>query len=415
MTDISASNRSPAKKMFAGFSVRRVLAWLHLWTGVIFCIPFVALGISGSVLMIGHDLPERFTADSAAGSYKSVAEIVTAAEAIAPGGRRAVAYEAPSAPGESAGVRFAPPRGEGFRGRVQAGPGSGPGPGPRPGPQVRVLVDPVTLVAKVDRPGAGPDAPPQGFSFMRLMHDLHGRMLIEGGNGRQFVGWLGVFMCGLGLSGIVMWWPRHRQWKAAFKVRFGQSALRVNRELHGAVGIWGLIVFMIVSFSGVYIVFPQTINGWMGASSAARDLRNQQPFPVTPIADATPLDADAAAALAREAVAGGVVRSIVLPANDTQPYRVTLSREGDYSGAPRVAVVVDPWQKKVADVRDPAAYAAGDKFLVWQRALHTGNGLGLAWWMLVFLIGFLPPLFVVTGLSMWLLKRRNKRRVAAQG
>ena len=402
MTDASAPSAPSAQKLSAGFSVRRVLAWLHLWTGIILCIPFVALGISGSVLMVGHELPSKLTENSAAGSYKPVTDIIAAAKSVAPENSVASGYDAPTAPGDSAVVRFSMPRREG-----------GPQAGGRPGPQTRVRVDPVSLAATVEQPAAGPNAPNQGFNIMRLMHDLHGRMLIEGAAGRQFVGWLGVFMCGLGLSGIVMWWPRPGQWKAAFKVRFGQSALRVNRELHGAVGIWGLIVFMIVSFSGVYIVFPQTINATANASAAVRDLRNQQPFPVTPVADETPLDADAVAAMARAAVEGGIVRAITLPANPEQPYRVALSRAGDYTGAPRAMVVVDPWQKKVADVRDPATYATGDKFLAWQRPLHAGNGLGIIWWGLVFVIGFLPPLFVGTGITMWLLKRRNKRRVAA--
>jgi uncharacterized iron-regulated membrane protein len=400
MTEISpALATAPAKKLFANFSLRRFLGWLHLWTGIIFCIPFVLLGISGSVLMIGHDLPAKFEANPAAAQFKSAAEIIAVATAIAPEGRVASAYDAPAEAGDPAVVRFSAPRRDG---------GQAP---PRPGAQMRVLVDPITLEAKIDQPPAGQG----GFNFMRLMHDLHGRMLIEGLPGRQLVGWLGVLMCGLGLSGIIMWWPRRGQWKAAFKVRFGQSALRVNRELHGAVGIWGLVVFLIVSFSGVYIVFPQTINAWTGASPAVRDLRNQQPFPVTPIEGETALDADGAIALAKDAIADGVVRSITLPATPEQPYRVAMSRVGDQTGVPRATVIVDPWQKKVAEVRDPAAYGPVDKFLAYQRQLHAGYTLGFVWWLLVFVIGFLPPLFAGTGITMWLLKRRNKRRVALQG
>ncbi|MBY0509142.1 MAG: PepSY domain-containing protein [Rhodospirillaceae bacterium] len=409
MTEISepapeATKRAAAKKLFAHFSLRRFLGWLHLWTGIIFCIPFVLLGISGSVLMMGHNLPARFEANPAAEQFKSAAEIIAAAKAIAPEGRIASAYDAPAKEGDPAIVRFAAPRRDG----AQAG-----GPPPRPAAQTRVLVDPITLEAKIDPPpGLGQGQ--GGFNFMRLMHDMHGRMLIEGAPGRQFVGWLGVLMCGLGLSGIVMWWPRPGQWQAAFKVRLGQSALRVNRELHGAVGVWGLIVFMIVSFSGVYIVFPQTINGWVDASPAVRDARNQQPFVVTPIEGAAALDADGAVALAKEAIADGVVRAITLPANPEQPYRVAMSRIGDQTGVPRATVIVDPWRKKVAEVRDPAAYGPVDKFLAFQRQLHAGYTLGIIWWVLVFVIGFLPLLFVGTGLAMWLLKRRNKRRVAAQ-
>ena len=46
----------------------------------------------------------------------------------------------------------------------------------------------------------------------------------------------------------------------------------------------------------------------------------------------------------------------------------------------------------------------------WQRPLHEGIGLGLVWKLLVFAAGLLPPLFVITGISMWLIKRNAKRR-----
>ena len=241
---------------------------------------------------------------------------------------------------------------------------------------------------------------------MRLMHDLHGRMLIAMPTGRQFVGWLGVLMTGLCLTGIVMWWPKLSQLKQAFMVRFGQSAVRVNREAHGAAGIWFWVVFFIVCFSGTYIVFPQTFNAMLGAGPAVRDARNQIPFNVTPVEGATPL--------AKEAVPGGIVRGMTLPANATQPYRVTLSRVGDFNGKPRSQVIIDPWQNKVMETRDIDAYSTVDKFLAFQRQLHAGNGVGWWWWIPVLISGLLPPLFVGTGITMYLLKRRNKRRVAAQ-
>ena len=57
MTDITSGTqtRSPA----APFSIKKVLSTIHLWMGIIFAIPFVLLGVSGSVQMVGH-LPERF-------------------------------------------------------------------------------------------------------------------------------------------------------------------------------------------------------------------------------------------------------------------------------------------------------------------------------------------------------------------
>jgi uncharacterized iron-regulated membrane protein len=63
-------------------------------------------------------------------------------------------------------------------------------------------------------------------------------------------------------------------------------------------------------------------------------------------------------------------------------------------------------------VRDPEAAGPGGFVTGWLRPLHSGDGLGLVWRILVFLSGFLPALFAITGVSMWLLKRRNRRQAA---
>ena len=95
--------------------------------------------------------------------------------------------------------------------------------------------------------------------FLTFAHQLHGNFLMGRETGRPIVGWLGVAMCILGLTGLVLWWPKRGQWKYAFKVRRTATGLRFHRELHAATGIWIFLVFMAVSFSGVVIAWPQTI------------------------------------------------------------------------------------------------------------------------------------------------------------
>jgi uncharacterized iron-regulated membrane protein len=397
MTEITSGTRS--RSFFANVSIKKTLAFIHLWVGIIFAIPFVLLGLSGSYLMLDHP-SKRF--DAAAALQRSIADIVQAAQAVAPEGARLSGYDAPAAQGANATVRFAPGRTADEAPR-RGPPGSG---------NIRVTVNPADLhaepVAAGPRPAAG-----QGRSFARLMHDLHGRLLIDG-VGRPIVGWLGVFMTFLGLSGLVMWWPRKSQIKQALTFRFGKSALKTNRDMHGAVGIWGWLVFVIVSFSGVYICFPQAINAMVGASAAVRDARGTAPIAVAPIEGIAPMALDDAAAMALDLVPTGAVRSIQVPVNPHQPYRVQISRDGDYNGVPRATVIIDQWRQSVIELRDPQGnYSTLDKFLTWQRQLHAGNGLGWWWWGLVFLSGFLPLLFVVTGVTMWWMKRKNRLRMQA--
>ncbi len=393
MTDHTLSQTLPRKRVLTGAAVRRFLGFAHLWVGLICGLPFVALGITGSVLMLGHNLPIMTMTH---GNTANVGAIVDAAASAAPEGARVTGVDLPAMHGDPAVVRFALPR----NGEPAAF-------APGPTGNLRVLVDPMTL-------STSPDTAQRAGGFMRIAHDLHGRMLIAGPTGRSIVGWLGVLMTCLGLSGIVPWWPKPSQWRSAFTFRFGRLGLKFNRDLHGAVGIWGLIVFLIVSFSGVYIAFPQTLNDAFGAGRAVRDARGNQPVAkVTPIDGETELDIDGVVALARTEVSDGLLRSVLAPLAPDQPYRVALVRNGDGSNAPRVTVFVDPWAKRVTEVRDPKSYSAADTFLTWQRPLHTGLGLGWIWWSLVFLSGFLPLMFFITGFCMWLIKRRNKRRVMA--
>jgi uncharacterized iron-regulated membrane protein len=209
----------------------------------------------------------------------------------------------------------------------------------------------------------------------------------------------------MGVSGLVIWWPRPGRWAAAFSVGRGANGVRLHRELHGAVGIWGLIVFLIVSVTGVYLAFPETMGGLLGIDA------NAAPPKVQPEADARALDADGAVTLAKTAMPGGTPRSLGLPARPDQPYRVMLIRPGNTAGAPPVTVFVDPWTAAVIETRDPAARGLGPKLAAWEHATHAGQGLGPVWHILAGLSGLLPAVFTVTGISMWVMKRRARARV----
>ena len=126
----------------------------------------------------------------------------------------------------------------------------------------------------------------------------------------------------MGVSGLVIWWPRPGRWAAAFKVARGAKGVRMHRELHGAVGIWGLIVFVIVSITGVYLGFPETMGGLLGVEV------NAPPPKVESVKDAQPLDADSAVAIATGAMPGGRLRSLGLPA----PAPPAISRHADAGG-----------------------------------------------------------------------------------
>ncbi|MBI2738008.1 MAG: PepSY domain-containing protein [Rhodospirillales bacterium] len=395
------------------------LQQLHLWIGLILLLPLVMMGVTGAVLVYGHDIEHLLGQGEpparTVGDWRSPAELIEAARAASKDPTRMpIAVRWPMEVGEPAAVRLSRPgmasERPQFRGGQQ-GPGPNQGQGqaqgrvPTQSPfagSLQILIDPVSLqVLETQQAMTG---------WLRFFHDLHGHLFIAGGLGRELVGWLGVALLVLGCSGLYLWWPRPGQWKAAFMVRRTAKGLRFNRELHGAVGIWSLVLFMLVNFTGVYLAFPQQISAAVNAVWPGRDMRAAMfQARVEPMRGVQPMGVDEAVELARSKVPDGRFLNAFLSTRPDQALRIGLVRADHAEGAPVITVIIDPFRKSVVDVFDPQTMSTGERIIAWQRALHYGIGLGGGYKFLVFVSGVIIPVFAVTGFLMWWLKRRNRR------
>ncbi len=160
------------------------------------------------------------------------------------------------------------------------------------------------------------------------------------------------------------------------------------------------MLFLFVSLTGVALGFPQTTQ----ALFAPRAAGAQGPGPgfqaapaIEPLGGGPTIGADGAVALARQAKLDAIVSSVTLPARPNQPITVALG-----SGGERPSLLyVDPYRSEILPARAPQGRPRG---IDWE-GLHGGDALGPVWRFLVFLVGFLPLLFAVTGVSMWFKKR----------
>jgi len=375
--------------------LHRILRLTHLWMGAGLLIPLVAIGVSGTILTFNHEIadltaPPGFTATTQ-GEPRPMSDLLSVAQPLAPEGSNVTMIVLPEEREDPTIVRF--------QRRGAQGPGG----------IHQVMMDPVTLRVFSSEPFSND-------SFMRMLHQLHGSLLITGGTGREIVGWLGVVMLALGVSGLIMWWPKTKQsFAAAFKVTRGVHGFRLHRELHGALGIWSWLVFIVVSFSGVYIAFPNVTGNMIRAVFPAGEARvNLNTVTVQPVQGTQPISIDEAARLAIAAVPETRVWTARYPARPDQPYRFGLIRPGHEHGQPAAQVAVDPWKGEVIGVLDPQTFTAGESIMAWQRGLHAGEGLGWTWKILVALSGLLPLIFGFTGIAMWLNRRRARRNITQQ-
>ena len=376
-------------------TLRRVLFQVHLWIGLILSIPFAILGITDSYLVYDQDF-ETVPAATAQGAFAAPAAIL-AAGAAGRDGFVPASITMPAREGLPAVVRLAraqQPGAEQARGGGRGGPG-GPG-GAFGGPQI--YVDPVSLEVLGER----------GRNRTELSdfnHQLHGSLQIGGREGRSVVGWLGVGMTLLGITGIVLWWPRNGRFGAAFTVK-SRGGYPLHRQLHGAVGIWGWAIFVVVCFSGVAISFPQTISAMVGAPAPQGGPFGGGGAQFEPIPGGERISLERGLEVARERVGDLRLTAAFLPMEADQPMRANFA-SSSLRGVPQVNVSIDPYRGSILTVRDPRE-VAGSMFMGWQRPLHDGQGLGFIYKALVFLSGLMPPLFMVTGTAMWWIKRKRK-------
>jgi uncharacterized iron-regulated membrane protein len=337
-----------------------------LWVGLVLGIPLVLIGLSGSALLLQREILRFATPVASAGELKSIGSMLEAAQTAVASNVRPTFIDL--SPGKAAAVQFETRR---------------------PARRVDVHVDPVSLevLGASDYVRRGP--------IKQVLVDIHEFLMLPAHVGFPLVGWMGVAMTVMGLSGLVLWWPR-----GALAVRRG---VRLHLDLHQAVGIWGLLVLLTLSISGVYLIFPLTVSHAVqtvlpgdGGDSAPADVARRN----------GPLGPDHAADYALALVPDARVIGMHLPSGGGTPFAVHMEMIGFGPTVPPIVVTLDPVTAEVIYIDHPRAHSPAERVLNFLHALHFSNGLGFAWSALVFLAGLMPLLMAVTGTMIWWKRRR---------
>ena len=367
--------------------IRRLVGRLHLWIGLMLCLPLVMLGLTGSILVYEDELRGFFAAPrplAAAGKPRSIDEIVAAARQAAPAGYAAAQlYRA---------------RQFGWSRRGAAG-------------AVRARRNPAPsgCASMSTRYRSRPFRTPE-TGFFRQLFFLHSTLLLRNREGRQLVGWLGVAMLVIGVSGLVNWWPRRRRLAGRVCGRAGRARLpaapraaRRRRHLGGR----GLADRQFRR--GLSRLPGERPGSGRPGAAGARPARRRQRGAGRAGSGSGAARHRRRRALAREGLPDATLRSVFLPAKPDQPLphqpgarRRRAGIAGDYG------LFVDPWTRRVVEMsRSARGSLPAKRFWRGSTRCMPDRDLGPVWKLLVFLSGLLPLLFSVTGLVMWQMKRRS--------
>jgi uncharacterized iron-regulated membrane protein len=271
----------------------------------------------------------------------------------------------------------------------------------------QVTVDPYTgAVLAKDREWGG--------YLMSFIYELHESLLMEK-LGQTIVGFIALFLLVSVGSGVYLWWPRPGRIRQAFTFSAGASAVRRHYDWHKVTGFYSALVLFMLAFTGVYLEFSTYVVPIVRLFSPVQQFPKDRELRSFPRPGARPLSVEEAVDLARTIFPDGELKSVSVPRDETDVYRVTVRQPDEVreSGG-QSRVWLDQYSGAVLLKHDWRTFTAGETFLSWLFPLHNGEALGLTGRWLIFVCGFVPLILYVTALRMWWLKRAAHRRQQAR-
>lgn len=238
----------------------------------------------------------------------------------------------------------------------------------------------------------------RGETFLGFVRELH--MRLGGGElGGGILKLSTVAMLVSLASGLYLWWP-----KKQIRIRRVSRRRELWADMHNSVGIVSLLPLALLAATGVMLGFQRELAPLVYRVTASRPATVNRSRVAVYHAGALAITPDQAVAIARRLVP------------DAAPYRVQMPR---YGGAYQVAlaelqggvaddrniVSLDPYGN-VVSVMKSSVLSRGDRVLMVNEAIHTGDIWGMPTRIGAFFATIAAIMQVTSGLAMWMYRRR---------
>ncbi len=211
-----------------------------------------------------------------------------------------------------------------------------------------------------------------------------------------------------------IFWQR---WQPAWLIKWSASKIRINFDLHRAGGLWLWLALLVFAWSSVYMnlggFYTQVMQSvseyhqpWTEFPDLPQPVQNPQISwrQAQDIAQAELNQLEHTQGVRTLAASGFWINR----AKGFYVYAVKSPADiQDHGGQTRV--VIDANSGAVKQVLLPTGQYCGNTITSWLLALHTANIWGLPYKIFVCVLGLAIVMLSVTGVLIWLKKRRSKR------
>ncbi|MEH3048108.1 sulfite reductase flavoprotein subunit alpha [Sphingomonas adhaesiva] len=364
---------------------RNVLFQLHWFLGITAGLVLAVMGVTGAIIAFEPELlaatnPGIVTVAPATARLLSGPELVAHVEARHPGARitRLVTQRDPA---RAAIVTYT-------LGASKE--------------RLRSYLDPATGAMLGDAGGA---------RFFETVEKLHRWMALPGdgnGWGRQITGFAALSLIYFALSGLYLRWPRRPlDWRNWFVLDLRKTGRNLHRALHAVVGGWVLVFYLISGSTGLWWSY-----GWY--RDGVQHLLTSPPAATKGHA-AKDARADLSLAWAGfvRASGGRAYEQVTATVRDGATVQFRGKLPGGRHDRVSDEITIDGTSGAMLSSTPYAQRRWGEDIVTSVYELHRGAYFGLPGRIVMLLTSMTMPLFTITGLLLYLARRRRKAALAA--
>lgn len=254
---------------------------------------------------------------------------------------------------------------------------------------------------------------PAADAFFATVRKLHRWLLLPGdgnGYGRPITAVAALGLLTMLLTGLVLRWPhRPGSIKVWLKPHWQLRGRGLHRSLHSVIGTWVLLVYLVMTTTGLWWSFDwyKAAATWLLARSPIVAQRPSRPAVTEASSGPMSLDRVWAAFVADRGNRFEAAR-LTLPSGRDSTVRVRAWLSDARDGA-HDEFRIDGRTGRIVSADLYADKTIGEKVLARVLDIHRGSIFGWPGKLLFMLAALTMPLFGITGVLLYLSRRRHKR------
>ena len=268
----------------------------------------------------------------------------------------------------------------------------------------------------------------RGEQFFRTVRSLHRWLLIpseEGGIniGRQITGFSALALVYFTLSGLYLRWPRRPlNWRNWFRIDFSLKGRNFYWALHSVIGTWVIVVYLLLALTGLtwsyswfkngasLVLTGEPVQERRGGPGDGRRGGKGRPGEMHRDHTGSIMLDTAWTTFLSKTENGFKFASISMPRVITDPVIISYVTPAATNDRQRNAISIDATSGEVVNEQPyKPLEPLGKRIFQGIYELHTGEWFGTPGLIVNMIASLLMPLFTITGLLLYLDRRKKKR------